>query len=295
VEVPGRAPEDLIALGTVADPVGTGTMEQTITWLAGGKKMTQHIPRDPSPLIARDGRGSLMERFDGVDSSVISGVQQTQDGKRELGIVYDATAYGSGSPTAHFVLLRLEGDAWQIVWDVQQSASWRGSHGRIEFPNGDLSELVVRSDDFSEGSDALSAVIFEANAGPHRAFVDTWARLGNGYTLASAVTVPSAYATLVEFLYALGTGGDATARALVTDAALVDEARREGLGGWAGKNWGIACPVGDCGVQAGPIGFDPQRYHGAERGHLVRRTTSSVVDQRYQEQPDAVIEARGTV
>jgi hypothetical protein len=226
-------------------------MEQTITWLAGGKKMTQLFPA--APETSRPPPGP----FDDVNSAIIDGVQQLSGGRRELGIVYDATAYGSGSPTAMFVLLRLEGDQWRIVWDsADHIADWRSSHGRVEFPQGDLSELIVRSDSAFVRDDPLSGVLFEANAGPHRAFVDTWVRLGDGYTLASAVTAPSAYATLVQFLYALGTGGDATARALVTDAALVDRARSAGLGDANAKNWLIACHDSpDCGVATGPITF----------------------------------------
>lgn len=263
MQVPGQSPEDVITLETIIDPVGTGTTEHTITWRSHGEQKEQHLPAAATHgPTQRQGMGTLLGRFMDVNSSVISGMQQIQNGKRELGVVYDATAYGSGSPTAHFALLRLDGDEWNIVWDVDRVAGWRGSHGRIEFPNGDLSQLVMHSDSWSEGADDLSGVIFEANAGPHRTFVDTWVRQGDSYVRQSAETVPSAYATLVEFMYALGNGDDAAARALVTEAALVDTALSDGLDGWAGKSWLIACPVGDCGVQTGPIGFDPQRYHG---------------------------------
>ncbi len=255
MQVPGQSDDDQIMLQTVVDSIRRLTSEQVIAWKDGGEEHAEHFP-SVSPLA----KG--YQNFRGENSSVISGVQQSRDGKREVGIVYDATAYGSGSPTAHFALLRLEGAAWKLIWDVEQAPNWRGSHGRIEFPSGDLSQLVVYSDSWSEGADDLSGVIFEANSGPHRSFVDTWVRQGDGYMRESAKTLASAYATLVEFLYALGTGDDVGAGALVTDASLVEKARAAGLDGWAGKNWLIACPIGDCGVQAGPIGFDPQHYHG---------------------------------
>jgi hypothetical protein len=161
-----------------------------------------------------------------------------------------------------FVLLRLEGDQWQIVWNAgDHLPDWRFSHGRVEFPQSDLSQLIVRSDS-AFGRDPLSGVLVEANSGPHRAFVDTWERHDDSYVRTSSATVPSAYATLVEFLYALGTGDDSGARALVTDASLVTRAKSAGLDGAIGKNWLISCGSPDCGIQEGPIGFDPQRYHG---------------------------------
>jgi hypothetical protein len=236
-EVTGPMPDDLIVLETFE---GDGrTLGQAIIWRTNGELKTQF----PGP-------------FQDADSAIIDGVQQRSGDRRELGIVYDATAYGSGSPTAMFVLLRLEGGQWRIVWNAADHlADWRSSHGRVEFPQGDLSELIVRSDSAFVRDDPLSGVLFEANAGPHRGFVDTWVREGDGYVRQSAQTVPSAYATLVEFLYALGTGDDPGARALVTDAALVDTARSLGLDGALGKNWNISCDSGDCGVQTGPIGF----------------------------------------
>lgn len=224
------------------------TTNQVIVWEDGDDVKTQVLP-------AQDVRDQMFGGFRSSNAGVIRLVEQSRAGRRELGIVYDATAYGSGSPTAHVALLRLEGEAWQIIWDVDQAEGWRGSHGRVEFPNGDLNELVVHADSFSEGHDELAGVIFEANAGPHRQFVDTWVRDGDAYVRQSAETVPSVYATLVAFLYALATGDNAGAQALVTDAALVDRARSLGLDGAIGKNWMISCDRPDCGLVAGPIRF----------------------------------------
>jgi hypothetical protein len=263
VEVPGLTSDDTIVLRTVTVSAGGPTKEHIITWRDAGGEETQHVPVKPSPApTARQGMGALAGPFDGIDSAIYFGLQQEHDGKRELGVVYDATAYGSGSPTAHFALLRLDGDSWRVIWDVAQGDVWRGSHGRIEFPNGDLSELVVRSDDFSEGADELSGVIFEANAGPHRGFIDTWERRGDKYVRESAETVPSAYATLVEFMYDLAHDDDNQAAELVADPSLVEKGRSVGLGDWKGKGWLIACPVGDCGIGSGPISFDPRRSQG---------------------------------
>jgi hypothetical protein len=248
IPVPGPRAEDLIILETIAE--SGGTQGQLIIWRADGGLKTQLFP-----AAAETGRPPPGP-FQDPNSAIITGMQQRGGDRRELGIVYDATAYGSGSPTSMFVLLRLEGDQWRIVWSAaDHTPDWRSSHGRVEFPQSDLSQLVVRSDS-AFGRDPLSGVLFEANAGPHRAFVDTWARQGDSYVRTSAETVPSAYATLVEFLYGLGTGDDSGARALVTDASLVTRARELSLDAYAGKNWIIGCANSvDCGIQAGPISF----------------------------------------
>jgi len=250
IPVPGPRAEDLIILETIAS--SGGTQGQLIIWRTDGELKTQLFP-------AVSMQGPTNERFSEVNSAIISGLQQTLDGKRELGIVYDASAYGSGSPSSSFVLFRLEGDRWRMVWNP--GPGWRSAHGRVEFPQGDLSQLMVRSDS-AFGHDPLSGVLFEANAGPHRQFVDTWVREGDGYVRQSAETVPSAYATLVEFLYALGTGDDSGARALVTDASLLDRARSLGLDAAMGKNWNIHCDDWAHCLEEGPIGFDPQAGRG---------------------------------
>ncbi len=242
----GAATGEQILVVTLAGLVGTTS--QVIVWQDGSETKTQVLPLSETA-------GQVSGGFLSRNSAVIQAVGRRREGRRELGIVYDATAYGSGSPTAHFALLRLEGETWQIIWDVDGAAAWRGSHGRVEFPKADLSELVVHADSFSEGHDELAGVLFEANAGPHRQFVDTWVRDGDAYVRQSAETVPSVYATLVAFLYALATGDDAEAQALVTDAALLDRARSRGLDGAIGKHWMISCDRPDCGLGAGPIGF----------------------------------------
>jgi len=270
--VPGPRPEDLIILETIAPGYTEG---QLIIWRTNGELKTQLFP---SVSSQRQFPGLLQD----VNSAIIDGMQQRSGDRRELGVVYDATAYGSGSPTSMFVLLRLEGDQWRIVWAAaDHTPDWRSSHGRVEFPAADLSELVVRSDSWIDGTDALSDVFHEANSGPHRYFVDTWMREGDSYIRTGAETVPSAYATLVEFMYALGTGDDSGARALVTDASLLDRARSLGLDGAIGKNWLIACKDSlDCGVHAGPIGFHqgpPVQIYFEQRdgAYLISDITSS--------------------
>ncbi len=232
---------------------GPGGGQHTILWNEDYEGRVQML----API-----EDTLPRTLHSVDSVVTHALLgQTGEARRELGIVYDATAFGSGSPTARFALLRLEEGEWQLLWDSGADEEWRGSHGRVEFPQGDLSEMVVRSDSWVDGYDELSNVLHESNSGPHRYFVDTWVRSGDGYVRSSAETVPAPYATLVEFLYALGRGDDTAAREQVTQAELVARARSFGMDGDS-RHWLITCPYGqECGIDE-PIRFDPSQYHG---------------------------------
>ncbi len=228
-------------------------------------------------IVWQDDRGTRMQllQAEGAvgglasgNSVVIHGVYETRGGRRELGIVYDGSAFGSASPTARLALLRLEGDEWRIIWDSDEIDEWRGSHGDVEFPNGNLSELVVRSDSWSDGYDELSDVLHESNSGPHRYFVDTWVRDGDGYVRSAADTVPAPYATLVEFMYALSIGNEFTARDWVTERDLLAAARDLGLDDGPTKHWLITCHNGiDCGKEE-PITFDPRSEHGEPRAAI---------------------------
>lgn len=240
--VVGSRPEDLIFIETLATP--SPASGNLIVWWENGRARTQ--------LFEVSG-----------ESAIIKGVQQRIGNQRELAVVYDAAAYGSGSPMAGVALLRLEGNSWRVLWDSRVDAdAWRGGHGRVAFPDGDIGVLEVRGDIWGDGGDELPSVLFEANAGPHRQFVDRWERDGDGYIIASAQTVPSPYATLVEFLYALGNGDDARAERLVTDGALIDRARTLGLDEALGKGWLVDCADWSTCLDAGPIGFDPLRTRG---------------------------------
>ncbi len=252
VVAPGpRNPERIDIPVVVVTAPGSG--QHTILWNQDFQGRAQML--EPTEYV---GRGTLHSPYSVISHAIQN---QTVDGVRELGIVYNAAAFGSGSPTARLALLRLTEDAWQLLWDSGADEEWRGSHGTVEFSDGDLSEIVVRSDSWVDGYDQLSNVLHESNSGPHRYFVDTWVRNGDGYVRSSAETVPAPYATLVEFLYALGQGDDAGAQEWVTQAELVSRARSFGMDGDS-RHWLITCPYGqECGVDE-PIRFDPTQYHG---------------------------------
>ncbi len=219
----------------------------TLLWIGDDEQRTQTLVR-----LTEVSPGSLHDQ----NSVVFYAVQRRNaSGEREIGVVYDAAAFGSGSPVARFALLRLEEGTWHQVWDSGTEEEWRGSHGTVEFPSGDLTELVVRSDSWTDGHDELSDVVHESNPGPHRYFVDTWVREGDSYERSSAETVAAPYATFVEFLYALGTGDDAGAQERVTEVGLVVRARSFGLDRVLDEHWLSTCRSGlECG-KSEPITF----------------------------------------
>lgn len=241
------------------DPVVVVTLapnltQHTVIWKQDGESRSQLLtPED-------NGEATGLLALNTVVWHVLQG--KAPDGQRELGIVYDASAFGSGSPTARLALLRLEGDEWRVVWDSAEIEEWRGSHGDVEFPNGDLSELVVRSDSWMDGYDELSDVLHESNSGPHRYFVDTWILEGDKYVRQGAETVVAPYATLVKFLHVLSAGDEVSSSAQVMEAELVTRARDFGMDDAPGRHWLVRCDDGfTCGIDE-PIRFSPSRARG---------------------------------
>ena len=80
-----------------------GTAGHVIVWQEGGGHKMQ--------LLSVPASGDQAVPFLTSNSAVSYALQEITIVQRELGIVYDATAYGSGSPTGRFALLRLEGEA----------------------------------------------------------------------------------------------------------------------------------------------------------------------------------------
>ena len=208
-----------------------GARSSTIYWCDEGGRL-----RDQRDL----GSESADLGFNCSECAAAEARQQVQDGVRELGLTYARGIFGS-APQLAFALFRLGDDGWVLVWDSEALEHWRGSHGRIEFPRGDLSEFVVRSDSWFGPSDGFDGALVEANAGPHRFFVDTWFREGDTYVRRSSETVPLPYATLVEFMFALHTNDDARAQRLVTESGLVGKALDAGLDAGPGAYWSVTC------------------------------------------------------
>ncbi|MEW5762893.1 MAG: tetratricopeptide repeat protein, partial [Bacillota bacterium] len=150
-------------------------------------------------------------------------------GAPEMGVVYETCTGGSGAPIPTYYLYRLEKNGWHIVWRAPVAGPvWRASHGQINFTGPGLEEFTLQGDSWNVG-DGKDIIFHEANPGPHRKFCDTWRREGDGYRRIAARTIPSAYNTLVEFVWALATGDEDAAASLVTNRELVGKAKEAGL------------------------------------------------------------------
>lgn len=145
----------------------------------------------------------------------------------ELGIVFLDGGCGSG-PQEEFALMTLEGDQWTLRWNGRNTAISDVSHTQVRMIGKGLDALQVTGDSWRMG-DTKSQTFHESNPGPHRFFEQTWVRQGFEYIMLAESVTPSAYNTLVEFVYRLSTGDHEGARRLTTDTSLLDTAIQLGL------------------------------------------------------------------
>ena len=159
----------------------------------------------------------------GVRARVVAGAEQSLD----LGIIFGEAGCGSG-PHDAFALLSFTGGEWRLRWDSRDSDMATLAHTEIVFRGEGLEGLDVSGDSWTQG-DTKGRIFHESNPGPHRYFEQTWVRQGYEFVLLEESVVPSAYNTLVEFIYRLSTGDQQGAGQLAADASLVERARQLGL------------------------------------------------------------------
>jgi tetratricopeptide (TPR) repeat protein len=143
----------------------------------------------------------------------------------EMGVIYDSATGGSGSPVPVYRLLRLEDGRWKIIWSSSHpSARWPNVRARVSFAGYGLSELSMEGDLWGY-QDGKEDIFWESNPGPHRLFQARWTRDGDDYSRTAFKVIPSAYNTLLNFVYAISTGSDDEAAGWVTDKTLIDRAK----------------------------------------------------------------------
>jgi len=139
------------------------------------------------------------------------------------------TVHCCGSaPSASLLLLGLHAAGWQIVWDGEKSDMANLSHREVEFVDEGIDLIKVRGDSWFY-ADEKKDIFNEGNPGPHRHFEETWTLQEDGYVRLEHRVVPSAYNTLVEFVYRLSTGDELGAGALVVDPSLLAAAKALGV------------------------------------------------------------------
>jgi hypothetical protein len=144
-----------------------------------------------------------------------------------LGIINSFWNCGS-APGASFLLLAFDENSWRVLWDAQDTEIADLAHTQVRFLGEGIGNIVVMGDSLHL-PDTKSRIFHESNVGPHRHFQQTWTLEGDEYVLRDRQVEPSAYNTLVEFIYCLSTGDESSAEALLADPALLDTAKALGL------------------------------------------------------------------
>ncbi len=153
--------------------------------------------------------------------------QISSSGGVRLAVVGAAPCCGS-APGASLALFQLDADGWRVLWDGVGSEMPRLSHRKVEFVGERIDVIHVRGSSWFY-PDERRDIFHESNPGPHRYFEETWTLQGDGYVLLDHRVQPSAYNTLVEFIYRLSTADESGAVARLTDSALLDKAKELGL------------------------------------------------------------------
>jgi len=144
-----------------------------------------------------------------------------------LGIINSFANCGS-APGASFLLLAFDENSWRLLWDAQTTEIASLSHTQVQFLGEGIGNILVMGDSW-QLPEPKSKIFHESNPGPHRHFQQTWTLEGDQYVLRDKHVQPSAYNTLVEFIYRLSTGDESGAEALLVDPALLDTAKALGF------------------------------------------------------------------
>ncbi|MDI6601563.1 MAG: tetratricopeptide repeat protein [Thermoanaerobacteraceae bacterium] len=154
-------------------------------------------------------------------------VAQGTDNSLEAGMIIETSHLGNSAPKPYYIVMRLTDDRWKLVWRPPVY-KWRNSHGIITFNGPGLNSIILQGDSWRL-NDGKGRIFNEESSGPHRHFTDTWERNGDSYKLVDARTIPSAYNTLVEFIYRLSTGREDATKTLVVDQDIIEKAKELNL------------------------------------------------------------------
>lgn len=204
-------------------PMVIGTWGESVSFRSGGF----FVWRTP------DERWS-MHTFCLDDEKLVTARIQQNGEQRELAVIWDPCVTSSMGHCQQVQLYRYDGPQWALRWQSRPGQeAWPYSHAEAQFAQAGIESIRIRSSSWAPRAepwfpqDPRSQIFFEANAGPHRWFTDTWQLQGDHYRLTKRQVEPSAYHTLVEFIYALQSGGDPTI--WVTDPQVIDTAQGLGL------------------------------------------------------------------
>lgn len=200
----------------------------------------------------------------------------------EMGLIVN-TCVNATATCEHVWLYELQSNLWRESWNSARAQKWPAAHVTVYFPEEGLDTILVRSSSWhtanaSPVEEAKQRIFRESNAGPHRWFLHVWQRNRFAYVPVARFTESSAYNTLIEFLYAQKSGGNAvhwvTSPWLLHDVATLKlEELPNGLI--------PGLPEGEESIERGPIVVDTAQqtliFHFTQRGgrHLIHNIESA--------------------
>ncbi len=217
-----------VMLVDVAQPGGLCQYDDFIAWVDGGAWQLQNV----TTLVSRGKDGRAV----GLPYPILPQYASSQPTVRQvagkdgvnLGAITSVLLCGS-HPQESYILLSLRNGSWDVLWHARVPEITNLAHTDIDFIAEGVDRLRVIGDSWMLMEDPKRLLFHESNPGPHRYFEQTWVRQEDIYVMQSERVIPSAYNTLVEFVYRLSTGDDSGALALLTDASLLDAAKSMGL------------------------------------------------------------------
>ena len=173
---------------------------------------------------------------------------QADGGQVYLGLISNSCSMSSIGSCYDLSLMRYSAGWWQSAI----TEGWNSSLAQAHFVGEGLDTVAVRNSDW-DLTDDKSRIFRPNHGGLHRWFNEIWQRQGDRYVRTSQQVEPSPYNTLLEFLYALRSGGDAAA--WVASPDVLAQAAQFGLPQHAGGD--TSCPIWqtpEC-EKIGPLGF----------------------------------------
>jgi len=227
VVAPVGGPLPVVLIERPGDP-GMCRSVDFIAWRTGGEWRLQFAtPLLPDPI---DDRLLGPATFPGnarVPAAMLARV--VSDAGSTLMTVLSSTATCGSGPRMYPLLVALKGDAWQLAWDPRGSELTTLSDSRTDFVDASGIDHVHVRGALWGSADPAGTIFAESHPGPHRYVDQTWTRDGQRYVLSASQVEPSAYNTLVNFVYRLSIGDEAGAAKPLADPSLIDAAKRLGL------------------------------------------------------------------
>lgn len=221
--VPASVPAVIVETGSQCVH---GDVIHDIAWKASDGWRAQQLT---DPFLS-DSFVRLVEERSGSPWQTVAREGTTED-RTYITVVADVNGCGSG-PEQLPVLLALDGAAWRVVWTPVGTQMMDLSDATSQFSGNDLEEIEVQGAAWPrlpDEPDVLGKIFSESHPGPHRYFQQTWTLKRDAYVMADENELPSEYATLVHFMFALASNDDPGATKWLADPKLLSQAKALGL------------------------------------------------------------------